>query len=160
ELKWITLTNKQKSESLLSILHYNPHQFRRLLDLVKDYIRTGRFEEANRLVEHYFDIFDDSAHIGPEELSRIPDLFRVSSGIHSEFWAKAADRLCVHAVREPYESFTHLQVINALTSLTRVVGAFEDFDLIHKVGQTLEGCYQKNPNDHTKCCSEALPLLM
>src|SRR5262249_37781118 len=124
ELKWITLTNKQKSESLLSILHYNPHQFRRLLDLVKDYIRTGRFEEANRLGAHYFDIFDDSAHIGPEELSRIPDLFRVASGIHSEFWAKAGDRLCVYAVREPYEAFSHLQVVNALTSLTRVVGAF------------------------------------
>jgi HEAT repeat protein len=159
ELKWITLTNKQKLESLIGVQHYNPHQFRRMLDLLKELIKTSKFEQANQLANHYFGIFDDPEHIGPDELSRIPDLFRVASGIHAEFWNRAAEVLSAHLLR-PGSDFTHLQVINALTSLTRIVGAYEDFDLIFAVGSALDASAARDPQNHLKCCIESLPTLM
>ena len=160
ELKWITLTNKQKLESLLKVDHYNPHQFRRMLDLMKELIKGNKAEQANQLADHYFDIFNDPGHIGPDELSRIPDLFKVASGIHAEFWNRAAELLSAHLLREKVESFEHFQVINALTALTRIVGAYEDFDLIFAAGAAIETCASRDPQLHAKCCLDALPTLM
>ena len=45
ELKWITLTNKQKFDSLLGLKHLNAHQFRRMLD----HARQLRRAHARRL---------------------------------------------------------------------------------------------------------------
>jgi len=160
ELKWITLTNKQKLESLLKVVHYNPHQFRRMLDLMKELIKGNKVEQANQLADHYFDIFNDPEHIGPDELSRIPDLFKVASGMHAEFWNRAAEVLSVHLLRENVEQFEHFQVINALTALTRIVGAYEDFDLIFAAGAAIDTCASRDPQLHSKCCLEALPTLM
>jgi HEAT repeat protein len=160
ELKWITLTHKQKLESLLKVDHYNPHQFRRMLDLMKELIKGNKAEQANQLANHYFDIFNDPEHIGPDELSRIPDLFKVASGIHAEFWNRAAEVLSAHLLREKVESFEHFQVINALTALTRIVGAYEDFDLIFAAGAAIDTCASRDPQLHAKCCLEALPTLM
>jgi HEAT repeats len=160
ELKWITLTNKQKLESLLKVDHYNPHQFRRMLDLMKELIKSNKAEQANQLADHYFDIFNDPDHIGPDELSRIPDLFRIASGIHAEFWNRAAELLSAHLLREKVESFEHFQVINALTALTRIIGAYEDFDLIFAVGSAIDTSASRDPQLHAKCCIDALPTLM
>ena len=160
ELKWITLTNKQKFDSLLGLKHLNAHQFRRMLDLMKELIKTNKFDQANQLADHYFDIFDDPEHIGPDELSRIPELFRIASGIHAEFWNRAAEVLSAHLLRDPGDSFSHFQVINSLTALTRIVGAYEDFDLIFAVGSAIDVSAQRDPQLHIKCCTEALPTLM
>jgi HEAT repeat protein len=160
ELKWITLTNKQKLESLLKVGHFNPHQFRRLLDLLKEFIKTNKAEQANQLADHYFNIFNDPEHIGPDELSRIPELFRVVSGIHAEFWNHAAELLSAQLLREQVETFGHYQVINSLTTLTRIVGAYEDFDLIFAVGSAIDACQARDPQAHAKCCADALPSLM
>jgi len=160
ELKWITLTNKQKLESLLGVQHYNPHQFRRMLDLLKELIKGSKFEQANQLADHYFGIFYDPERIGPDELSRIPDLFKVASGMHAEFWNRAAEALSAHLFRDQGESFTHFQVINALTALTRIVGAYEDFDLIFAAGSAIDTSAARDPQAHTKCCIDALPMLM
>ncbi len=160
ELKWITLTNKQKLDLLMKVDHYNPHQFRRLLDLMKELIKTNKVEQTNQLANHYFEIFNDPDHIGPDELSRIPDLFRVVSGIHAEFWNRAAEVLSAHLLREKVESFEHFQVINALTALTRIVGAYEDFDLIFAAGAAIDSSMARDPQAHMKCCADALPMLM
>ena len=160
ELKWITLTNKQKMESLMKVDHYNPHQFRRMLDLLKELIKTNKPEQANQLADHYFDIFNDPEHIGPDELSRIPELFKVVSGIHAEFWNRAAEVLSAHLLRDKIESFEHYQVINSLTALTRIVGAYEDFDLIFAAGAAIDTSMARDPQAHAKCCADALPTLM
>jgi len=160
ELKWITLSPKQKLESLLKVDHYNPHQFRRMLDVLKDLTKGNKAEQANQLADHYFNIFNDPEHIGPDELSRIPDLFRVASGIHGEFWNRAAELLGTHLLREKVESFEHFQVINALTALTRIVGAYEDFALIFAVGSAIDTSAARDPQLHAKCCLDALPSLM
>ena len=160
ELKWITLTNKQKLESLMRVDHYNPHQFRRMLDLMKELIKTNKPDQANQLADHYFNIFDDPEHIGPDELSRIPELFRIASGIHAEFWNRAAEVLSAQLLREQVDSFGHFQVINSLTTLTRIIGAYEDFDLIFGVGSAIDASIARDPQAHAKCCAEALPSLM
>lgn len=160
ELKWITLTNKQKLESLMKVDHYNPHQFRRLLDLMKELIKTNKADQANQLADHYFNIFNDPEHIGPDELSRIPELFKVASGIHAEFWNRAAELLSAQLLREKVEGFGHFQVINSLTALTRIVGAYEDFDLIFAVGAAIDASMARDPQAHAKCCGDALPALM
>jgi hypothetical protein len=131
-----------------------------MLDLMKELIKTNKVEQANQLADHYFDIFNDPEHIGPDELSRIPELFKVASGIHAEFWNRASELLSAHLLREPVEGFGHYQVINSLTTLTRIVGAYEDFELIFAVGSAIDVSISRDPQAHVKCCAEALPSLM
>src|SRR5207249_4469633 len=83
----------------MAVDHYNPHQFRRMLDLLKELIKTNKADLANQLADHYFNIFNDPEHIGPDELSRIPELFKVVSGIHAEFWNRAAELLSAQLLR-------------------------------------------------------------
>jgi HEAT repeat protein len=63
-------------------------------------------------------------------------------------------------LREQVESFGHYQVINSLTALTRIVGAYEDFDLIFAAGSAIDASLARDPQAHQKCCAEALPSLM
>src|SRR5947208_6956581 len=120
---------------------------------MKELIKTNKTNQENQLADHYFNIFDDPEHIGPDELSRIPELFRIASGIHAEFWNRAAEVLSAQLLREQVDSFGHFQVINSLTTLTRIIGAYEDFDLIFGVGSAIVASIARDPQAHAKCCA-------
>ena len=59
ELRWTALDMKTKQTQLLAIKHYNQAQFRRLLEFVKECVRTRQTERAGPLVNHYFEFLDD-----------------------------------------------------------------------------------------------------
>jgi HEAT repeat protein len=160
EVHWLTLTLQKRLRELLSVDHFSAAQFRRLLDLLKEFTRSGNADEAIALGVQYFSIFDDHAAIRIEEVGRIPELLRGLSGIQGEFWAMAEDRLSRALVSAHLNQFIHVQVVNALVSLCRISATYEDFALVKKAGSALEESVARDPAAHDRCCRAALPALV
>ncbi|HEY6272659.1 MAG TPA: hypothetical protein VIX19_11815, partial [Terriglobales bacterium] len=160
EVHWLTLSPQKRLRELLGVDHFTASQFRRALDLIKEFVRTGSADEAIALGVQYFSIFDDHTLIRVEEVGRIPDLLRGLAGIQGEFWAMAEDRLSCALVSAHLNQFIHVQVVNALVALSRISATYEDFALVKKVGAALEAGMALDPAGHTRCCRAALPSLL
>jgi HEAT repeats len=160
EVHWLTLTPQKKLRELLSLEHFTAAQFRRALDLIKEFVRSGSAEEAVALGVQYFSIFDDHASIRVEEVGRIPEFLRGLSGVQGEFWAMAEDRLSHALVSSQLNQFIHVQVVNALVALARISATYEDFALVKKAGNALEESLARDPAAHNLCCRAALPALV
>jgi HEAT repeats len=160
EVQWLTLSPQKRLRELLSADHFTASQFRRALDLIKEFVRSGSAAEAIALGVQYFSIFDDHTLIRVEEVGRIPELLRGLAGFQGEFWAMAEDRLSCALVSPRLSQFIHVQVVNALVALSRISATYEDFTLVKKVGTALEASMARDPAAHTRCCSAALPSLL
>jgi hypothetical protein len=160
EIRWITLTPKQKLRELLAISHFTSAQFRRCLELIKDLTRLGKPEEAAALGVQYFSIFDDYLSLEIAEVGRIPELLRSLAGATGEFWELAADRLVNALASRQLNQLFHLQVVNALVALAKIAATYEDFPLVQKVGTALEESVAHDKTSHIKCCSSGISNLL
>ncbi len=158
ELRWVTVPEKQKAVELLKLTRFNRGAFRRLLDLIQDLIKQQDFEAATRLGLQYLKIFEGEPET--EELARFPELFKAMTNVRSAFWPEAAAQLCEALWRDNWPAFHHHQILNGLIALCKNLAAYEDFELIQKVGGALEKRATVNPDPHAACCSSSLPKLI
>lgn len=160
EIRWITLTPKQKLRELLAITHFSPAQFRRCLELIKELLRLGKPDDAVALGVQYFSIFDDYLSLEINEVGRIPDLLRSLAGTQGEFWDFAADQLTQALASRKLNQVVHVQVVNALVTLAKIAATYEDFVLIEKVGSALEANAASDPGAHSRCCGAGISSLL
>ena len=109
EIRWITLTPKQKLRELLAMGHFTAAQFRRCLELIKELVRLGKPEDAAALGVQYFSIFDDYASLEIAEVGRIPELLRALAG--------TAGRLLGDGCNQSYSGacFTQIEPVGPCT---------------------------------------------
>jgi hypothetical protein len=160
EIRWITLTPKQKLRELLAITHLTAAQFRRCLDLIKELVRLGKPEDAVALGVQYFSIFDNYLSLEITEVGRIPELLRGLAGMQGEFWEFAADSLVQALASRKLNQLVHVQVVNALVALAKIAATYEDFLLVQKVGTALEESAIHDQSSHTICCSASISNLL
>jgi len=158
ELHWVTVPEKQKAAELLKLTRFNRGAFRRLLEHIQDMVKQQNFEAATQLGLQYLKIFETEPET--EELSRFPELFKVMTNVRSAFWPETSARLCLALQRKTWPEFQHRQVINALVALCKNLAVYEDFDLILKVGEALEGEAKARPEPHARCCGASLGKLL
>jgi HEAT repeat protein len=160
EIRWITLTPRQKLRELLAISHFTAAQFRRCLELIKELVRLGKPEDAIALGVQYFSIFDDYLALEITEVGRIPELLRYLAGTQGEFWDLAADRLIHALASRKLNQLVHLQVVNSLVALAKIAATYENFALVRKVGTALEESAAHDQNSHTICCNASISNLL
>jgi HEAT repeat protein len=160
EIRWITLTPKQKLRELLAINHFTAAQFRRCMELIKELVRLGKPGDAVALGVQYFSIFGDYLSLEITEVGRIPELLRNLAGTQGEFWDLAADRLVQALASRKVNQLVHVQVVNALVALAKIAATYEDFSLVRKVGTALEESAAHDQTSHTKCCSASISNLL
>jgi HEAT repeat protein len=160
EISWLTLTPDARLRELLSLEHFSPSEFRRVLDLIKELIRLGNPEGALALGTRYFAIFGDYTSIRIEEVGRIPELLENLSGVQSEFWVMAEDRLSHTLLSADLNQLIHVQVVNALVALARIGAKYEDFELVKKIGSGLAQSGARDSSAHRLCCLPAPQLLL
>lgn len=161
ELKWATMTPKQRHAYLLGVPHFNVTEFKRLLELIREFIRQSNFEDATALGNHYLGILD-AAHtdIEIQEISRLPELLKSMHAVRTSFWPNACTKLLAVMSRDTFNHFSHVQIVNALVALSKSVAVFEDFDMVEMVGQAMERVLATDMFVHATCCGEALRNLM
>ncbi len=160
ELHWVVVPPKEKTQRLLQIEHFSQAEFRRLLEHMKEVIKSGDLETATKLGNHYFAMFDHAGSAPkPEELSRMPELLRAMAGVRTDFWEATAVRLTDALNRWPDEQFLHRQIINGLSTLAKNVALYEEFSLIQSIGNALESLRSRN-EAHEDCCGKALETLL
>lgn len=156
EIRWLSLTPKQKLREVLSITHFGPAEFRRALDLIKDLVRAGNQEDAAAIGIQYLNVFQDHLSLRIDDVARVPELLRTLAGVQGEFWDAVADCL-IHAMAcHKVNQLIHLQVANALIALARIAATYEKFELVRRVGNSLEESIAHEPQAHTSCCRAAL----
>ena len=160
EIRWLSLTTQQKVRELLAITHFSAAEFRRTLDLLRELTRQGKNEDAVALGMQYFSIFEDHLTIGMEEIGRIPELLRALSGIPGEFWQAAAEWLKGALTSVKLNQLMHIQVVNALVTLARIAGTYEDFALVRTIGAALEESAARDAARHAPCCAAATTNLI
>src|SRR4029077_14927103 len=160
EIRWITLTPRQKLRELLAISHFTAAQFRRCLELIKELVRLGKPEDAVALGVQYFSIFDNYLSLEIAEVGRIPELLRSLAGTQGEFWEFAADSLVQALASRKLNQLVHVQVVNALVALAKIAATYEDFSLVQKVGAALEESSVHDQTSHTICCSANIANLL
>lgn len=160
EIRWITLTPKQKLRELLAITHFTAAQFRRCLELIKELLRLGKPEDAVALGVQYFSIFNDYLALEINEVGRIPDLLRNLAGAQGEFWEFAAGELTRALASRKLNQVVHVQVVNALVALAKIAATYEDFVLIEKIGSALETTTASDQNSHSHCCGASISNLL
>lgn len=160
EIRWLTLTPKQKLRELLAITHFTAAQFRRSLELIKELLRLNKPDDAIALGVQYFSIFDDCLSLEINEVGRIPDLLRSLAGAQGEFWEFAADELTQALASRKLNQVVHVQVVNALVALAKIAATYEDFALIEKTGNALEASTIADPNSHSHCCGASIANLL
>jgi hypothetical protein len=161
ELRWTALDLKTKHTQLLAIAHYNQAQFRRLLEFVKECVRTRQVERAGALVNHYFAFLDaEKPEILTEDFSRAPELIRCVPVGQIDFVPKAIERLGRTLMREDLSEFTHFQVATTLTVLSQSIATYEDFDNVIQIGSLLERSEKRDPDKHRRCCRVGISRLV
>lgn len=155
EIRWLSLSTQQKLRELLAITHFSAAEFRRTLDLLRELTRQGKNEDAIALGMQYFSIFEDHLTIRMEEMGRIPELLRVLSGIPGEFWQGGAEYLREALTSVKLNQLMHVQVVNALVTLARIAGTYEDFELVRRLGTALEESAARDATRHGPCCTAA-----
>jgi hypothetical protein len=161
ELRWTALDLKTKHTQLLAIKHYNQGQFRRLLEFVKECVRTRQVERAGALVNHYFEFLDaEKPEILTEDFSRAPELIRCVPVGQIDFVPKAIERLGRTLMRDDLSEFTHFQVATTLTVLSQSIATYEDFDNVIQIGGLLERSEKRDPGKHRRCCRVGISRLV
>src|SRR5258708_27800482 len=160
EIRWITLTPKQKLHELLAATHFSAAQFRRCLELIKELLRLGKTEDAVGLGTQYFSIFDDCLALEITDVGRITELLRSLAGTQSEFWDLAEMRLTQALSFGKLNQLVHVQVVNALVALAKIAATYENFALVQKVGNALEESAARDLGLHKVCCSAAISNLL
>jgi hypothetical protein len=161
ELLWSSLNNSKKHARLMEIKHYSVVEFRRLMDLSKEFMGQREIDRASALASHYFDFLDEEeAKIDPVELSRVPELIRNVPLAQVGFAAKTAERLGRTLLREDISDYVHFLASSALTILAQSISAFEDFQNVVAIGTSLETSYNRDPEKHNKCCGIGLERLL
>ncbi|HEV8524678.1 MAG TPA: HEAT repeat domain-containing protein, partial [Terriglobales bacterium] len=144
---------------LLALKHFNRHQFRRMLDLLRDLIKGVDKENASHLANHYMRLLAPESEALPEEIGRIPELFGVVASMRTDFWHKSA-LLLAHALPTSEPGFPHQQIVNCNVALAKNSAIYEDFALVQTVGSALEKLARKEPEKHQACCGAALSALL
>jgi HEAT repeat protein len=160
EIRWITLTPKQRLRELLALSDFTAAQFRRCLELIKDLIRLGKPEDAVALGVQYFSIFDDYASLEITAVGRVPELMRALAGMQGEFWEFVAGNLIQALASRKLNQLLHVQIVNALVALAKIAATYEDFALVRTVGIALEENGTHNQTAHTICCSSNIANLL
>ena len=160
ELKWVVVPQKQKIETLLQLRHYDRHQFRRLLEVLRDLIKASDKESPTVLAGHYLELLSPDGEATPEESGRLPELFSTMASVHTDFFPKAADLLTDALRCSAAQDFLHGQILNAIVALAKNVAIYEEFKLIQKVGSAPEKLATANPDKHRACCGATLSRLL
>ncbi len=160
ELKWVVVPQRQKIETLLQLRHYDRHQFRRLVEVLRDLIKASDKESPTVLAGHYLELLATESEATPEEMGRIPELLSAMASVHTDFWPKAADLLADALRRSATQEFLHHQILNCILALSRNVAIYEEFKLIQKAGSAPEKLAAADPDKHQACCGVALSKLL
>jgi HEAT repeat protein len=160
ELQWSTLSGSKRYARLMEIKHYSATEFRRVIDLAKELIKSREMERATALATHYFDFLDDGGQLDVTELSRAPEVIRSITLAHAGFAKKTSERLGRVLLREDLSDFIHAQSATALTVLAQSVASFENFQDVLAIGILLENSLNRDPQKHKKCCGANLVRLL
>jgi len=160
EVRWLTLTPHQKLCELLAVTHFSSSEFRRCLELIKEFIRQGEPEQAMALGLQYFSIFDNPLELELNEVARVPELLRALAGTQGEFWQAVTDWLTGALASRKVNPMLHFQIVNGLATLSRIAATYEQFDLVQKIGLALDASTATDPAAHQKCCSTAVISLL
>jgi hypothetical protein len=160
ELQWSTLSGSKRYARLMEIKRYSSTEFRRVIDLAKELIKSREMDRATALATHYFDFLDDGGQFDVTELSRAPELIRSIPLAQAGFASKTTERLGKALMREDISGFIHAQASTALTVLAQSVASFEDFQDVLAIGTLLESSLNRDPEKHKKCCGNNLSRLL
>ncbi len=161
ELLWSSLNNSKKYARLMEIKHYSAIEFRRLMDLSKEFMSQREIDRATALASHYFDFLDEEGvKIDNAELSRAPELIRNVPLAQVNFASKTAERLGRTLRRDDISDYVHFLTSSALTVLSQSISAFEDFRDVLAIGMSLETSFNRDPEKHKKCCGIGLERLL
>jgi hypothetical protein len=154
ELRWASLSQKQKLTRLMEKERYDYTEFRRLTDLVKDLIQQREPEKITSLVLHYFDFLDeDGVTIEAEELGRSIELIRTVTLGREPETATIIQRLGRALMREDLSELVHFQAANNLAILAQSASVFEAFDKVLMIAESLRQSIMRDPEKHKKCCA-------
>ncbi len=156
EIRWLSLTPKQRLRELLGVSHFSSAEFRRALDLIKEMIRMNKPEDAEAIGIQYLSVLHDHLALKIDDIARVPELLRSLAGVQGEFWSAATEWLLQVIGCIKVNKLVHLQAANALTALARIVATYEDFEMVRRVGIALEEIIAVTPADHSGCCQPAL----
>ncbi len=173
DLRWVTVPQREKLETLHKLRQFGGHEFRRLAELLQELIKGDDRETATRLACHYLEVLQPSQGGSPEDTSRLPELFSVMASVRSSFWPKAADML-VTALRKTAEAalsrdqrgpltgkdYQHWKILHCMVALAHTLGTYEEFALIHKAGAAVEELAGQDSVRHAECCGATLPTLL
>jgi hypothetical protein len=161
ELQWSSLNSSKKFTRLMEIKHYSPIEFRRLMDLSKEFMTQREIDRASALASHYFEFLDEEGvSIDNTELSRAPELIRNVPLAQVGFASKTAERLGKTLLREDLSEYVHFLAASALTVLSQSIASFEDFEDVVAIGMSLEASLNRDPEKHKKCCGIGLDRLL
>ncbi|HXF14470.1 MAG TPA: HEAT repeat domain-containing protein [Terriglobales bacterium] len=160
ELQWSTLSGSKRFARLMEIRRYSSTEFRRVIDLARELIKTREMDRAAALATHYFDFLDDGGEFDVTELSRAPELIRSIPLAQAGFASKTTERLGKTLMREDLSQFIHAQAATALTVLAQSVASYEDFQDVLAIGMLLESSLNRDPEKHKKCCGNNLGRLL
>ncbi len=173
DLRWVTVPQREKLETLHKLRQFGGHEFRRLVELLKELIKGDDREAANRLACHYLEVLQPGQGGSPEDTSRLPELFSVMASVRSNFWPKAGE-LLVTALRKTAQAalshdksgpltgkdYQHWKVLHCMVALAHTLGTYEEFALIHKTGAAVEELAVHDSARHSECCGATLPTLL
>jgi len=161
ELLWSSLNNSKKFARLMEIKHYSAIEFRRLMDLSKEFMTQREVDRATALASHYFDFLDEEGvQVDNTELSRAPELIRNVPLAQVAFASKTAQRLGRTLLRQDLSEYVHFLAASALTVLAQSISAFEDFSDVMAIGVSLETSFNRDREKHKKCCGTSLDRLL
>ena len=160
ELQWSTLSGPKRYDRLMGIKHYSATEFRRVIDLARELIKTREMNLVTALATHYFDFLDEAGQFDVTELSRAPELIRSIPLAQAGFAAKTTERLGRALMREDLSDFIHAQAATALTVLAQSVASFESFQDVLAIGVLLERSLNRDPEKHKKCCGNSMSRLL
>jgi HEAT repeat protein len=173
ELAWVTVAESRKVETLLQLHHFGRHEFRRLVELVRELIKGGDKETATRVALHYLEVVRSRPGANPEEISRLPELFSQMANVRGQFWSAAADLLVEALPRTGRgagpmlatqalsgQDYRHWQVLNCMVALAKDVAPYEEFALIERVGEAMEKLATEDAANHEACCRITLSTLL
>ncbi|MBZ5531795.1 MAG: HEAT repeat domain-containing protein [Acidobacteriia bacterium] len=160
EIRWLSLSATQKLRELLGITHFTPSEFRRALDLIKELIRLGKPEDAAAIGIQYLSVMEEHLALRIDDVARVPELLRALAGVQGEFWTAATDTLVNAMACRKVNQLVHLQICNALIALARIGATYEDFELVRRVGSSLEESIATDHAAHVACCQAALANIL
>ena len=161
ELRWASLSEKQKIARLMEKGRYDYTDFRRLIDFLKDLMQQREPEKVTKLVLHYFDFLEEEGvAIEAEELSRSIELIRAVKLGREPETATIIQRLGAALMRADVSELVHFQAANNLAILAQSASVFEAFDKVLMIAEVLRQSITRDPEKHSKCCATGSSRMM